>query len=131
MSDYDDILGPPVDRRYRWAVQRQREERNPPHSPFPCTPADLEETGDEGWLGLLVVLGDGGWVLHERRVDDRVVLWAENGDGSYVRGVNGDTAKTRALALFKALYSDEPDAISCACAFWPEPSSPTRIGAKR
>lgn len=125
-------LGPPVDPRYRRAVQRQQEK--PPKPPIWCAASDLEETGDEGWLGLLVVLGDEGWILSERQAGDRVLLWATNADGSYVHGVSGDTAKDRALALFRELYSAEPDAIACAAAFWPPPQSPpapTRIEAHR
>jgi hypothetical protein len=127
VSGYDDILGPPVDPRYRIAVELQRQRR--PAPPIACTPTDLEETGD-GWVGLLVVLGDEGWVLSERRSDGRTVLWANNGNGSYVCGVYGDTAKDRALALFKKLYSDEPDAIACASAFWPPPAPVAQIGAR-
>lgn len=131
MSGYDDLFGPRVDPRYRRALDRQKAARKPPTPPFACTPDDLCATGDEGHLGLLVVLADSGWVLHERRVASHVVLTAENGDRSYVYSVDGATQEDRAVTLFKALYSDEPDAIACAADFWPPPPAPSAIGAVR
>jgi hypothetical protein len=123
---FDDILGPPVDPAYRRAVERQRAERNPPSPPFPCTPADLEATGDEGHLGLMLVLINSGWAISEQRRDDgQIVVWAKS--SGYTRGESADTESDAMLKLFKALYSDEPDAIACACAFWP-PAAPDHAG---
>lgn len=86
---------------------------------FPCTPADLREVGDEGHLGLLTVLVEKGWRVYGRRDGLRVTLTAE-GD-SYVMSCGGSSDKEAALQLFSELFSDEPDAIAEAAAFWPPP----------
>ena len=113
--------------RYHPALRmcaRHARERLANLPPIGCSPADLEETGDR-WVGLLVVLADAGWTLHERCVDDQVVLFGDS-DGS-AAGVHGDTAAHRALALFKLLYSDDPLAIALAAEFWPQPTAPTSL----
>lgn len=91
-------------------------------SPFACGPNDLRAYTDH--MGMLYVLIEvEGWRVSRRwrPTPGTGPIVMEAHSTSYGLGVNGDDEGEATYALFTRLFSDEPDAIAGAGAFWPRP----------